>query len=109
MKIRPFLFLLIIVSFNLIGENLLDLNPSLATLSMKGGDMEVWLKKKENNIWEMGSFVDGGRVFEREEVSVFEINQNSLVPLDHKIRMKILFLAIRNMTYSCLYIYYFPL
>jgi len=95
MKIRPFLFLLIIVSFNLIGENLLDLKPSLATLSMKGGDMEVWLKKKENNIWEMGSFVDGGRVFEREEVSVFEINQNSLVPLDHKIRMKILFKKIK--------------
>ena len=43
---------------------------------MKAGDMEVWLKIKENNIWEMGSNVDGGRVFKREEISVFELNQN---------------------------------
>ena len=61
---------------------------------MKAGDMEVWLKKKENNIWEMGSNVDGGRVFKREEISVFELNQNSLIPLDHKIKMKILFKKI---------------
>ena len=61
---------------------------------MKAGDMEVWLKKKENNIWEMGSNVDGGRVFKREEISVFELNQNSLIPLEHKIKMKILFKRI---------------
>ena len=56
---------------------------------MKAGDMEVWLEKKENDIWEMGSTVDGGRVFQRNEVSIFELKENFVIPLDHKISMKI--------------------
>ena len=94
MKNKLLVILLMFFSFQLAGENSTGLKPSSATLSMKAGDMEVWLKKKENNIWEMGSNVDGGRVFKREEISVFELNQNSLIPLDHKIKMKILFKKI---------------
>ena len=94
MKNKLLVILLMSFSFQLAGENYTELKPSKATLSMKAGDMEVWLKKKENNIWEMGSNVDGGRVFKREEISVFELNQNSLIPLDHKIKMKILFKKI---------------
>ena len=94
MKNKLLVILLMSFSFQLAGENATELKPSKATLSMKAGDMEVWLKKKENNIWEMGSNVDGGRVFKREEISVFELNQNSLIPLDHKIKMKILFKKI---------------
>ena len=95
MRIKVLFILFISFSFNLIGENLIELRPSKATLTMKNGDMEVWLEKKGNNTWEMGSFVDGGRIFEREEISVFELNQNSIIPLDHKVRMKILFKKIR--------------
>jgi len=95
MRIKVLFILFISFSFNLIGENLIELRPSKATLTMKTGDMEVWLEKKGNNTWEMGSFVDGGRIFEREEISVFELNQNSIIPLDHKVRMKILFKKIR--------------
>ena len=94
MKNKLLVILLISFSFQLAGENFTELKPSKASLSMKAGDMEVWLKKKENNIWEMGSKVDGGRVFKREEISIFELNQNSLIPLDHKIKMKILFKKI---------------
>ena len=72
MKNKLLVILLIFFSFQLAGEKYTELKPSSATLSMKAGDMEVWLKKKENNIWEMGSNVDGGRVFKREEISVFE-------------------------------------
>ena len=71
MKNKLLVILLIFFSFQLAGEKYTALKPSSATLSMKAGDMEVWLKKKENNIWEMGSNVDGGRVFKREEISVF--------------------------------------
>ena len=95
MKNKVLVILFISFSFNLIGENFAELRPSKATLTMKSGDMEVWLEKKGNNIWEMGSFVDGGRIFEREEISVFELNQNSVIPLDHKVRMKILFKKIK--------------
>ena len=95
MRNRILLSLFMIFSFNLIAENFSELRASKATLSMKGVDMEIWLKKKENNIWEMRSFVDGGRFFEREEVSFFELNQNSLIPLDYKVRMKILFKKIK--------------
>ena len=91
MRIKVLVILFISFSFNLIGENFIELRPSKATLTMNLGDMEVWLEKKENNIWEMGSKVDGGRLFQREEISAFELNQNSLIPLDHKRSMKILF------------------
>ena len=94
MKNKLLVILLIFFSFQLAGEKYTALKPSSATLSMKAGDMEVWLKKKENNIWEMGSKVDSGRVFKRQEISIFELNQNSLIPLDHKIKMKILFKKI---------------
>ena len=95
MKNKVLVILFISFSFNLIGENFVELRPSKATLTMKSGDMEVWLEKKGNNTWEMGSFVDGGRIFEREEISVFELNQNSVIPLDHKVRLKILFKKIK--------------
>tara|TARA_Y100000590_G_scaffold83858_3_gene93534 strand:- start:1081 stop:1779 length:699 start_codon:yes stop_codon:yes gene_type:complete len=86
-------FLLLLV--NLIsGEGQSELRPSKATLTMSAGDMQVWLKKNEGNIWEMGSSVDGGRIFNREETSIFELNDNSLIPLSHKIKMKILFKRI---------------
>ena len=91
MRIKVLVILFISFSFNLIGENFIELRPSKATLTMDLGDMEVWLEKTENNIWEMGSKVDGGRLFQREEISAFELNQNSLIPLDHKRSMKILF------------------
>ena len=91
MRIKVLVILFISFSFNLIGENFIELRPSKATLTMDLGDMEVWLEKTENNIWEMGSKVDGGRLFQREEISAFELNQNSLIPLDHKRTMKILF------------------
>ena len=95
MKNKVLVILFISFSFNLIGENFAELRPSKATLTMNSGDMEVWLEKKGSNTWEMGSFVDGGRIFEREEISVFELNQNSVIPLDHKVRMKILFKKIK--------------
>ena len=91
MRIKVLVILFISFSFNLIGENFIELRPSKATLTMDLGDMEVWLEKTENNIWKMGSKVDGGRLFQREEISAFELNQNSLIPLDHKRSMKILF------------------
>ena len=37
----------------------------------------------------MGSLVDGGRVFQRKEVSIFELKEDSVIPLDHKMTMKI--------------------
>ena len=95
MKNKVLVILFISFSFNLVGENISELRPSKATLTMKSGDMEVWLEKKGSNTWEMGSFVDGGRIFEREEISVFELNQNSVIPLDHKVRLKILFKKIK--------------
>ena len=95
MKIELLVILFLTFPFTLIAENFLDLKQTKATLSMSGGEMEVLLKKKENNIWEMSSYVDGGRIFERKEVSIFELNQNSLVPLSHKVRMKILFKKIK--------------
>ena len=91
MRIKVLVILFISFSLNLIGENFIELRPSKATLTMDLGDMKVWLEKTENNIWEMGSKVDGGRLFQREEISAFELNQNSLIPLDHKRSMKILF------------------
>ena len=95
MKTKIFIILLTFFAFQLSAEKLEVLKPSKATLTMKAGDMEVWLEKKENNIWEMGSTVDGGRVFQRKEVSSFELKEDSVIPLDHKISMKILFKKIK--------------
>ena len=89
------IILLIFFAFQLSAEKLEVLKPSKATLTMKAGDMEVWLEKKENNIWEMGSLVDGGRVFQRKEVSIFELKEDSVIPLEHKMSMKILFKKIK--------------
>ena len=76
MKNKLLVILLISFSFQLAGENFTELKPSKASLSMKAGDMEVWLKKKENNIWEMGSKVDSGRVFKRQE-NIFRTTFNT--------------------------------
>ena len=95
MRNKLFIILLMFFAFQLSAEKLEVLKPSKATLTMKAGDMEVWLEKKENNIWEMGSLVDGGRVFQRKEVSSFELKEDSVIPLDHKISMKILFKKIK--------------
>ena len=83
MKTNFLLILLSLLSFDLISKDYSDLKASKATLTMKGGEMDVWMTKKENNLWEMKSIVDGGRVFKREEISVFELNQKTLIPLDH--------------------------
>tara|TARA_B100000029_G_scaffold124625_1_gene118098 strand:- start:42 stop:737 length:696 start_codon:yes stop_codon:yes gene_type:complete len=88
------IILLIFFTFQVSAEKLEALKPSKATLTMKAGDMEVWLEKKDNNIWEMGSSVDGGRVFQRNEISIFELKDNNVIPLSHKISMKILFKKI---------------
>ena len=95
MRNKLFIILLMFFAFQLSAEKLEVLKPSKATLTMKAGDMEVWLEKKENNIWEMGSLVDGGRVFQRKEVSIFELKEDSVIPLDHKMTMKILFKKIK--------------
>ena len=95
MRNKLFIILLMFFAFQLSAEKLEVLKPSKATLTMKAGDMEVWLEKKENNIWEMGSLVDGGRVFQRKEVSIFKLKEDSVIPLDHKISMKILFKKIK--------------
>tara|TARA_B100001559_G_scaffold50932_1_gene39320 strand:- start:30 stop:725 length:696 start_codon:yes stop_codon:yes gene_type:complete len=95
MRNKLFIILLTFFAFQLYAEKLDALKPSKATLTMKNGDMEVWLEKKENNIWEMGSLVDGGRVFQRKEVSIFELKEDSVIPLEHKMSMKILFKKIK--------------
>ena len=95
MRNKLFIILLMFFAFQLSAEKLEVLKPSKATLTMEAGDMEVWLEKKENNIWEMGSLVDGGRLFERKEVSIFELKEDSVIPLDHKMSMKILFKKIK--------------
>ena len=95
MRNKPLIILLTFLAFQLSAEKLEVLKPSKATLTMQAGDMEVWLEKKENNIWEMGSLVDGGRVFQRKEVSIFELKEDSVIPLDHKMSMKILFKKIK--------------
>ena len=95
MRNKLFIILLTFFAFQLSAEKLEALKPSKATLTMKNGDMEVWLEKKENNIWEMGSLVDGGRVFQRKEVSIFELKEDSVIPLEHKMSMKILFKKIK--------------
>jgi len=95
MRNKFFIILLISFAFQISAEKLEALKPSKATLTMNAGDMEVWLEKKDNNIWEMGSNVDGGRVFQREEISIFELKDNSVIPLGHKIKMKILFKKIK--------------
>ena len=43
----------------------------------------------------MGSIVDGGSVFQRKEVSIFELKEDSVIPLEHKMSMKILFKKIK--------------
>ena len=95
MRNKFFTILLISFAFQISAEKLEVLKPSKATLTMNAGDMEVWLEKKDNNIWEMGSNVDGGGVFQREEISIFKLKDNSVIPLDHKIKMKILFKKIK--------------
>ena len=95
MRNKLFIILLTFFTFQLSAEKLEVLKPSKAYLTNKGGNMEVWLVKKENNIWEMGSTVDGGRVFQRKEVSTFELKEDSVIPLDHKMSMKILFKKIK--------------
>ncbi len=98
MRNRLPIILLIFFAFQVSAEKMDILKPSKATLTMKAGDMEVWLEKKDNNIWEMGSSVDGGRVFQRDEVSIFELKGNNVIPLSHKISMKILFKKINAST-----------
>ena len=83
MRNKLCIILLISFAFQVSAEELGVLKPSKATLTMAAGDMEVWLEKKDNNIWEMGSNVDGGRIFQREEISNFELKDKSVIPLDH--------------------------
>jgi len=89
------IFFLIIFSFLLSAKAPEEIKPSKATLSMEQGDMEVWLERKEGDTWEMVSKVDGGRIFNREESSVFKLKNDSLIPIEHRIKMKILFKKIR--------------
>ena len=95
MRNKLFIILLMFFAFQLSAEKLEILKPSKAILTMQAGEMEVWIEKKENNIWEMGSTVDGGRVFQRKEVSTFELKEDSVIPLEHKMSMKILFKKIK--------------
>ena len=98
MKINFLLILLTVFSFNLISKDLSGIKASRTILSMDSGEMEFLITKKEDNLWEMRSFVDGGRVFEREEISIFKLSKENLIPLSHKIRMRILFKNIRSST-----------
>ena len=91
MRNKLFIILLMSFAFQISAEKLEVLKPSRATLDMKTGDMEVWLEKKENNIWEMGSIVDVGRLYRREEISIFELKEGSVIPLDYKFSKKVLF------------------
>lgn len=95
MKTKLLLILIAVIPFGLLGEDFSDIRPSKATLSMKEGDMEVLMTKQDGNTWEIKSFVKGGRIFEREEISTFELNKNTLIPLTHKIRMRIFFKKIK--------------
>tara|TARA_B100001167_G_C16766415_1_gene304469 strand:- start:340 stop:1035 length:696 start_codon:yes stop_codon:yes gene_type:complete len=95
MKTKLLLILIAVIPFCLLGEDFSDIRPSKATLSMKEGDMEVLMTKQDGNTWEIKSFVKGGRIFEREEISTFELNKNTLIPLTHKIRMRIFFKKIK--------------
>ena len=46
MRNKLFIILLTFFAFQLYAEKLDALKPSKATLTMKNGDMEVWLEKK---------------------------------------------------------------
>ena len=96
MKINFLLILLTVFSFNLISKDLSGIKASRTILSMDSGEMEFLITKKEDNLWEMRSFVDGGRVFEREEISIFKLSKENLIPLNHKLRSRYLFIKIKS-------------
>ena len=54
MKTKLLLILIAVIPFSLLGKDFSDIRPSKVTLSMKEGDMEVSMTKKE-----------GGRVTKR--------------------------------------------
>ena len=96
MKSKFFLILVVFLSYNLSSKDYSDVKPFKATFGLEEGEMEVWMIKKEGNTWEMKSHVNGGRKFEREVVSVFKLNKDSIVPMEYRAKMRIIFIKIKS-------------
>ena len=81
MRYSCMLMLLIAFASNLIySKDLNNIQPSKVVLDFKGNDMELSLIKKGDDFWELTSTISLAGFFRRDEVALFKLTKDELIP-----------------------------
>jgi len=67
------------------------IKQSIAILDSNVGEMKVEMILLEKNKWKLSSYLDGGRIVQREEIEHFYIENNFIRPIEYNFFQKILF------------------
>ena len=67
------------------------IKQSIATLESNVGEMKVEMIQLEDGKWKLRSYLDGGRIVNREEIEYFYLDDNFIRPIEYIITQRILF------------------
>ncbi len=89
--IKIFLILALILNAQFFSASGNQIKPSIANLESNVGNMKVEMIKLEDGRWKLSSYLDGGRIVNREEVEFFYLENNFIRPIEYNFFQRILF------------------
>ena len=66
------------------------IKQSIATLESNVGEMTVEMIQLEDGKWKLRSYLDGGRIVQREEIEYFYLEENYIRPIEYDFSMKVI-------------------
>jgi hypothetical protein len=87
---------IMLTSLSISSIELNSLKGSIAILTSNVGDMEVSMTKDKKGNWVLKSHLDGGRIVQRKEEEVFQVEGNQIKPLSYSFYQKIFFKKVKS-------------
>jgi len=88
---RKILILCLMLSTYMYSASDNSIKQSIAILDSNVGEMKVEMILLKDNKWKLSSYLDGGRIVQREEIEYFYIENNFIRPIEYNFFQKILF------------------
>ena len=89
---KKVLILILILNSSIFSASTDPIQQSFATLESNVGEMKVEMIFLDDGKWKLRSFLDGGRIVEREEIEYFHLDNELVRPIEYDFYQKIIFM-----------------
>ena len=94
--IKIFLTLTLILNTAVFSASNGPIKQSIAVLESNVGEMEVEMIQLEDGKWKLSSYLDGGRIVQRQELEYFYLENNFIRPIEYDYSMKVILMRKYN-------------